>query len=178
MFEVEVKAQVKDSEQLKRILLGEGAKQLATERHVDHVYGIPSHFPPENGEVIARIREKDEKITFEFKEIDRRAGGIELENPISAVEPFHRFLLKMQFKHFFTMEKTRTSFLLNGLCICFDTIPELGSFIEIEKMVSKESEKESALKEVNSFLKLWAPDAVICAEKYGDMLCTKLCIKR
>ena len=107
MFEVEVKAMLKDSAHRTSVeskLKELGAQKHADESHCDAIYGQAGNFPPKNGGVIARIRNKNGKIIVGIKEIDRENGGIELENQVQETKPYHHLLQKIGFQYFFTIE--------------------------------------------------------------------------
>jgi adenylate cyclase, class 2 len=174
MYEVEIKARVENLETIKQQL----SEPVKTEIQRDHVYGFKDKFPPNDGECIARIREKNNKIILEFKEIQRHAGAVELKHDIAEFEPFHNFLTKLQFQKFFTMEKKREKYVHEGCTICLDTVTDLGTFVEIEKMVETQEQKEQALQQCKDVLQQLAPNAIIMTDKYGDLICRKLNIVR
>ena len=179
MIEIEVKAKVDSLNVLKEKLLSLNANLTNTETHLDQVYGYPNKFPPLDGEIIARIRQKqNNKLVLELKEINRETGGIELKYPISEIEIYENFLSKMGFKHFFTVKKNRKKYQLGKFTICLDEVEELGSFIEVEKLIEKDILKEETMQDCILLLNKLAPDAVISNDKYGDMLCKKLNISR
>jgi len=172
MIEVEVKAKIQDRETIKQALIKRNARHLGTEVQRDHVYGFEGDFPPRDGGVIARIREKNGTCVLEFKEINRKIGGVELAFAIPEVAGYDAFLAKLRFKQFFTMDKTRESYTLDGFTICLDQVKELGEFIEVEKMIESRSLKEKTRKECEAFLEELAPGTVVLYENYGDMICT------
>ncbi len=171
MIEVEVKAKIQDRETIKQALIKRNATPLGTEVQRDHVYGFEGDFPPRDGGVIARIREKNGTCVLEFKEINRKIGGVELAFAIPEVAVYDAFLAKLRLKHFFTMDKTRESYALDGFTICLDQVKELGEFIEVEKMIESESLKEKTRKECEMFLEGRPQGTVVLYADYGNMIC-------
>lgn len=172
MFEVEVKAKLADLSSVKEKL--KEAKFLGVKKQNDHVYGYDGDFPPKDGGIIGRIRETDGKKVLELKEIDREKGGIEIPYEISSLEPYHEFLLKLGMKKFFNVEKEREKYELNGFTICLDKVTDLGQFIEVEKIIENDSEREKTMQECKEFLEKLADKFELTKEKYGDMMCRKL----
>ncbi len=181
MFEIEIKAIIENQEhqaQIESRLQKLGAIKQVNEVHSDAVYGQKGKFPPQDGGVIARIRNKNGKIIFAIKEIDRNNGGIELENEIKEIPAYHNLLLKLGFEHFFTIEKERTKYKLtqndNQFTIDIDNVKDLGTFIEVELLVATVVEKELATKKCYDLIELIAPGAIITKKKLGDYMAKKI----
>ncbi len=178
MFEVEVKAKVENLDYIKNRLIEKNARFLVTENQKDNVYGFKHDFPPKDRGIIARIRKKNSRIVLEFKEVNRGKGSVELKNEINEIEPYHNFLTKLNFHKFFEMHKTRNKYEFRGFTICLDDIQELGTYIEIEKLIDSEQLKQATMQECRKILEEIAPNAEFTKEKYGDMMCRKLNITR
>jgi adenylate cyclase class IV len=106
-----------------------------------------------------RIRENSKKgcsICFKqsFDEEDQHSFRYEYETSIGNPEIFIKFLMHFieEDIHYCSIEKTRTTYLIDGLEIACDQVKDLGNFIEIE--VKKEvSSKEEGYALIEKFLK-------------------------
>ncbi len=113
MIEVEIKARIKSPEEVKNKLFGIGAKPIISEEQTDAIFGHPSVLDENNfiveGGYSARVGQRGEKITVEFKEILRGKGGIEVKSPIASIELGKKFLkslsllehLHFKFRYYF-----------------------------------------------------------------------------
>ena len=174
MIEIEIKAEVKDIEKVKDNLKKADARFIKTEEQVDRIFGH-SMFLDENkfiteGGLSARIRQVNDKKQIDFKEITRDKAGIEVSAEIGSVEDGLRFLKKLGFEEAFTLKKSRDVFQYNDFTICLDKVDKLGNFIEIEKLVSLNSEEEKIRQECMELLNKLAPDPQIERKKYGDLI--------
>ncbi len=174
MIEVEIKSRVKNFEEIKNKLAEIGAKSMKSEEQTDAIFGHPSMLDGNNfvieGGYSARVGQRGEKTTVEFKEILRGKGGIEVKSPIASIELGKKFLNRLGFKEAFTIHKFRDYFKLDGLEIALDKVDTLGNFIEIEKMVSSPDEIESARKECHELLDKLNINHEIVDKKYGDLM--------
>lgn len=173
-IEVEIRAKIDGFEEIKEALNKIGAYFVESINQTDRIFGA-SKFLDSNGMIIegglsARIREVNDKRTLEFKEILREKGGIELNSEVASVEMAEKMLKKLDFKEAFTIKKTREDYLYEGLTISLDNVEQLGSFIEIEKIVSSEDEISEARKKCLDLLNILEPGAKIETRKYGDLM--------
>ena len=174
MIEIEIKAEVKDIEKVKDNLKKADARFIKTEEQVDRIFGH-SMFLDENkfiteGGLSARIRQVNDKKQIDFKEITRDKAGIEVSAEIGSVEDGLRFLKKLGFEEAFTLKKSRDVFQYNDFTICLDKVDKLGNFIEIEKLVSLNSEEEKIRQECMELLNKLAPGSQVERRKYGDLI--------
>jgi adenylate cyclase class 2 len=178
MIEVEIRAKVNNFEEIKKKLENLGAKFLKREKQVDKIFGHPMFLDSENmiieGGIVPRIRQKAEDIILEFKEICREGAGFEISSSLTNISLGIKFLTKMGFKEAFTISKERIEYSLEELTICFDSVEGLGDFIEIEKMITIEDEKENAKKQCIDLLGRIAPNFVLEPRKYGDLIQEKI----
>ena len=174
MIEVEIKARIKSPEEVKNKLFGIGAKPIISEEQTDAIFGHPSVLDENNfiveGGYSARVGQRGEKITVEFKEILRGKGGIEVKSPIASIELGKKFLKRLGFKEAFTIHKFRDYFELDDFEIALDKVDVLGNFIEIEKMINAPDEIESTRKECNELLDKLNICHEIIDKKYGDLM--------
>ncbi|MGB2762686.1 MAG: class IV adenylate cyclase [Minisyncoccales bacterium] len=173
-IEIEIKARTKDFDGIKKALEKMRANFARSEKQIDKIFGTSKFLDSENkiieGGIVARIREVDKKRTLDFKEILRQKGGIELIYEISNIELAEKFLNKLDFKEAFTIKKTREIFSYQDFTICLDDVEQLGKFIEVEKIISNEEEKNKTKQECFELLKKLAPDSEIEEKKYGDLI--------
>lgn len=174
MIEVEIRAKVKDFEGIKNKLDEIRAKKKRGVRLVDRIFGHPIFLDSDNmiieGGIVPRIRSVDDNNKLEFKEISRKGGGIELESNIDDVNLGIELLKKLGFKEAFTIDKKRESYEYGDFNIDLDDVSRLGRFIEIEKIVKSEEEKELARKECINLLEEISPGSKIEDRKYGDLM--------
>lgn len=173
-IEVEIKARIKDFNDIKKILQEIGAGFAKTENQIDKIFGASKFLDSEHkiveGGIVARIRENNGKRTLDFKEILRQKGGIELICEIPSIELATKFLNKLDFEEAFTIKKTREVFSYQDFTICLDEVEQLGKFVEVEKVISNEKEKDKTRQECLEFLNKLAPEAQIEDKKYGDLM--------
>jgi len=174
MIEVEVKARINGFESIKKALSEKGAQFIKSSDEIDIIFGIPKHLDSDHkvieGGIIARIRQKDGKKILEFKEISREKGGVELKCEIGDIELIKKFLGKLDFEQAFTIKKLRETYSYNSFVICLDDVAQLGTFIEIEKIVNSPDEKDAARKACFELLNELLPNAEIENKKYGDLM--------
>lgn len=174
MIEVEIRSKVNDLDSVKTKLNEVGAKFINTKKQVDKVFGHPDTLDEENkikeGFFSARIRQVDDNIKVDLKEILREKGGIEISSKLGNIESGLKFLDKIGYKEAFTVSKTRDTFEHNGFTICLDNVDKLGCFIEIEKVINTDEEEEKVRNECKELLKQISPDSEIEPRKYGDLM--------
>jgi len=174
MIEVEIRAKIEDFTPIKKRLEMLGALFLQKEKMADHIFGRAKDLDQEHkiidGCFSARIREKNDKLLVEFKEIKRAGAGLEFSSPVSSVEAAINFLEKLDFERAFVVAKTRETYRYQDFEICLDEVEQLGFFVEIEHSRQTGEGAANALKECEKFLNLIAPSAIIEPKKYGDLM--------
>ena len=174
MIEVEIRAKVQDVAIIKKRLEEIGGRFLKKERMADYIFGRAKDLDQEHkiidGQFSARLRQKNDKISVEFKEIKRAGAGMEFSSPVSSVEAGLNFLEKLDFEKAFTVSKIRETYGCQGFEVCLDDVDVLGYFIEIEHPCKADNDKSEALKECENFLSLIAPNAILEPKKYGDLM--------
>jgi adenylate cyclase class 2 len=175
MIEVEIRARIDDAGTVKKCLGKIGAKFLKRSKQADRVFGHPRFLDSDRmiveGGYSARIRETDDKVTLDFKEIARKSGGgIEVSARLSDAEAGLKFLEKLGFEEAFTVAKSREDYSYKDFTISLDDVDRLGRFVEIEKMLGSADDKEKARDECLALLKLLAPNSELTDKKYGDMM--------
>ena len=166
MIEIEIRAKVKNFDPIKKQLKKLKAEFVKTEKQADHIFGRDIDLDHEHkiidGCFVARIREKDDKKSLEFKEIKRNGICMEFNSPLANLKSGINFLNKLDFKEAFTVSKIREIYKYLDFEICLDDVDQLGLFIEIEH--------PNSLQECLDLLKIIAPEAIIENKKYGDLM--------
>lgn len=174
MIEVEIRAKVQDFASIKKRLEELGAQFLKKEEMSDHIFGRAKDLDSEHkiidGQFSGRIRQKNSKISVEFKEIKRAGAGMEFSSPVSSVETGLNFLEKLDFEKAFVIVKIRETYEYQGFEICLDEVDVLGCFIEIEYPDKTGGDINKAFKECKDVLNLIAPGAILEPKKYGDLM--------
>jgi adenylate cyclase, class 2 len=174
MIEVEIRARVPNLELIKGTLNKLKAEYIRTEKQADYIFGRVKDLDEEHkiieGCFSARIREKGDKRSVEFKEIKRTGAGMEFSSSLASLESGLNFLEKLNFKEAFTISKIREIYKYQDFEICLDNVEKLGFFIEIEHPCKDDGDKTEALAECQNLLKMIAPEAVIEPKKYGDLM--------
>lgn len=176
MIEVEIRGKAKSLNSVRKTLKDVGATPKGKKKQVDKIFGHPMFLDSQNmiieGGLVARIRQVNTEIKLEFKEILRQSGGIEIQAGLDSMEEGIKLLDKLKFNEAFTVAKERESYSYKEFTICLDEVEQLGSFVEIEKMISidKKSEKDKARNECLDLLKSLAPKSKIENKKYGDLM--------
>jgi len=174
MIEVEVKARIDNIDEIKQKINLLNAKFLKQETQIDKVFGNPIFLDSDNkaieGGIISRIRVINDKKVLEFKEIMRTGGGIEVESELNNLDDGIALLKKLGFEEAFTVSKVRETYSYKDFKICIDNVEKLGCFIEIEKMINSDEEKNKAREECIKLLNLISSDCKIENRKYGDLM--------
>lgn len=174
MIEVEIRAKIESIDSIKESLNSINAQFVRSIKQEDRIFGHPK-FLDENTKIIegglsARIRGINNTFKLEFKEIVRQGGGIEVSASLDDANEGIELLSKLGFEQAFVILKTRDLYKHNDFEIALDQVEQLGSFIEIEKMVNSKEEIDKAREECANLLKKISPEAEITDEKYGDMM--------
>ncbi len=174
MIEVEVKAQLESFDIVRENFSKRGVWLEGKENQVDIIFGqdrfLDSEHKLKEGSIMARIRQKGQKVVVCFKEINRGKGEFEAEFEAPDLETAKRFLEKLEFKEAFKIEKLRENHKYKNFKICLDEVKDLGKFIEIERIVNKPEEKEKAMNECKDLLNFLCPNAKPENKKYGDLM--------
>ena len=175
MIEVEVRAKVKDFNEIKGRLNDIGAELSDSINQTDKIFDHPKFLDENNmiieGGVVPRIRCVNNNCLLEFKEINRKTGaGIEIKSEIPDIKTGVDFLNKLGFKEAFTIDKKRQSYKYKDFSIDLDEVEKLGCFVEVEKIIKSIDEKDTAKKECVELLKIISPESQTENKKYGDLM--------
>jgi len=174
MIEIEIRAKIENPEKIKVDLEKLGAKFIKSQKQIDRIFGH-KQFLDENNMIIegglsARIRTIDNVSILEFKEISREKGGMEIVSNLSDANIGIAFLTKLGFEEAFTIAKQRNFYSYENLEIAVDDVEQLGYFIEVEKMIDYDDDKDTAKRECEDFLKKLGENLVVEKRKYGDLM--------
>jgi predicted adenylyl cyclase CyaB len=179
MYEVEIKAKLRNRTEIVKKLESFGCKFSEELHQVDHVY-FPEGlvFPPPIGTGILRVRNQDGKYFFTLKiSQSGRQDSIERELEILDGGMMIEIVKLLKYQEAPTVDKRRTKTKYKDMIIELDVVKDLGEFIEVEKIVTNENpeERRAIQKELAQFLEtLGIPkEDLLVNSKYDIMLFEK-----
>ncbi len=183
MYEVEVKARLKDKKVVQDLLKSKGCIFSEELHQVDYIF-IPgdSIFPPALGVPVLRVRKENGTSFFTLKiPQSSRQDCIEREFEISDGDKMLEVFHFLGYKQVPTVDKKRIKTMYQGVEIVLDTVENLGDFIEAEKIIdlTKPEERMKVQEELFKFLEefgIQEEDRVIDG-KYDIMLFEKYGMK-
>ena len=179
MYEVEVKAKLKNRQEVIKKLEDFGCKFGEELHQVDHIF-IPENlvFPPPIGTAVLRVRNQDEKyfLTLKISQSGRQ-DSIERELQISDGKMMVEIIKLLKYEEVTIVDKKRTKTKYKDMVIELDEVKDLGEFIEVEKIVTNENpeERKNIQKELCDFLETLgvAKEDLLVNAKYDIMLWEK-----
>lgn len=144
MYEVEVKAYLRNREEVKKKIESLGCVFGPELHQVDNIF-IPEglSFPPPIGTPVLRVRNQDGKYIFTLKiSQGNRTDSIERELEISDGEKMIDILKLIKWQENILVDKKRIKTNYKDMEIVLDDVKNLGEFIEVEKIVTSEDAKE------------------------------------
>lgn len=179
MYEVEVKARLRNREQVIKKLESLGCKFSEELHQIDRVFipeGVP--FPPPLGTAVLRVRKQNEKsfLTLKIPQSGPQ-DCIEKEMEISSGEEMVEIIKLLKYYEVPTVDKKRIKTNIGDIEVVLDEVKDLGGFIEAEKIVhsSEEADRKKTMEELFDFLStldIQKEDRVIDG-KYDIMLFEK-----
>lgn len=154
MIEVEIKLPVSDRDKLGSDLEAIGFAKGKLVREED-IYFTSEMRDFKKRDEAFRIRRRDDQavVTYKGPKIDQVSmTRKELETGIEDADVFEEILGAIGFKSVLPVKKLRRYYRLGNMTACVDQVEELGDFLELEVIVPKESERENALNQIESFL--------------------------
>ena len=140
MFEVEVKARVKDMAALRSALESDGCVFSSPVTQKDTVYtpnDVAVH-PVPAGVNVLRLREQNGKCKITLKQPRvNELDCLEVEFPVEQPDQVLEMFKLLGFREFSVSQKTRVKGNWKGLEVCLDVVENLGEFIELEKLAEK-----------------------------------------
>ncbi len=137
MYEVEVKASLKDRNTVKKKLESLGCKFSPVLHQIDTIF-IPEGavFPPPLGVPVLRVRKSNSQYLFTMKiPQSSRQDCIERELEITDGEKMIEILKFLKYQQVPTVDKKRIKTKMGDMEIVLDNVKNLGEFIEAEKIV-------------------------------------------
>lgn len=140
MREIEIKVEIKDKASLQSKLDELGIKLGEPKKQHDVVYGTKRDGKFVHGESWLRIRTEDDKtIYFTLKKsiTTGQLDSIEHEVIVDDAETLEKIITTLGFEQYSNLTKVRREVAHGDIEICFDEVPELGTFIEVEKLCAE-----------------------------------------
>ena len=149
MKEIEIKAKLRDKKSVMKKLESLGCKFESAITQEDRVY-LEGNVSTENllgnmdGKIVLRLRVKNgSKVLFTLKKRTKiHLEAIEHELEVSSLDEMEKIILLMGYKESVRVNKTRIITHYKGDEICIDDVEGLGTFIEMERLVSDGDAKE------------------------------------
>lgn len=141
MREIEVKAQLKDPRKTLEILASKGIELSKPKKQHDVVYGTQDS----NGQFIHGsnwLRIRTENDTTVYCTLKRSVNGeldnIEIETIVADGEAMTALFVELGFRLYSDLTKIRRTAYYQDMEICFDEVPELGTFMELEMLCDED----------------------------------------
>ena len=138
MYEVEVKARLKNREEIKKKLEGMGCVFSEELHQVDHIFIPPDlPFPPPFETPVLRVRKENDQniLTLKISQSGRQ-DSIERELEIKDSEMMIEILRLMKWFQCPVVDKRRIKTKFRDMEIVLDTVESLGQLIEAEKITT------------------------------------------
>jgi adenylate cyclase class 2 len=180
MYEVEVKAHLRDRASIVKKLKDFGCAFSEELHQVDHIFapeGLP--FPPPLTTPVLRVRKQNDKYFFTLKiSQSGRQDSIERELEITDGNMMIEIMKFIKYTEVSIVDKKRIKTKLRDMEITLDEVKGLGEFIEAEKIVVHENpeDRKNIQQELCEFLETLgvAKDDLLVNHKYDIMLFEKL----
>ncbi len=153
MREIEIKLRVKDFKDLEAELRERGCVLSGPIRQEDVIYskaGSTNEWEQsKEGQIVVRIRRQSDKAEFNLKQQrSNEMDNLEYETKVEDPEAVHKILLAMGFEPEVEVKKFRRKGKLGEYEICLDTVDELGTFIELEKLTDENADPHEVREEL------------------------------
>lgn len=136
MREIEIKARVRNEKALREALQQAGITLEKPIKHHDVVYSRPGAIDGDPNENWLRIRtENDVRHIFTLKRsVVGELDSIEHETVVENADEIREIIGYLGYELFSDLTKIREKAHAGDYEICFDTVPGLGTYIEVEKL--------------------------------------------
>src|ERR1700741_1396438 len=140
MREIEIKARVSDKAKTLDALKQLGVQLSQPLKQHDVVYSVPGAIDNDPSQNWLRVRtENDSKVIFTLKRsVTGELDSIEHEVTVDSADELTAIIGYLGYELFSDLAKIRQKGHHGDLEICFDEVPELGTFIEVEKLCPEE----------------------------------------
>lgn len=153
MREIEIKARVKNKDQLISLLETKGYKLSAPLKQHDEVWYEPGAPVGAVGKNVLRIRTQNDTTTiFTLKQTIAALDKIEHETEIADAEQMRTIINLMHYLPYASVIKTRRKAMIGDIEVCVDDITGLGVFIEAEKLCANDADGDTVRDELWSLL--------------------------
>lgn len=173
MREVEVKYQVRDAEALLVALKARGIELNDPITQDDQAYAPEgwSYGDSKLGVSFVRLRTVGGQHTFTLKRPAENALSCdEYETTVADREQMHSAILAMGFRPTVRIVKVRRTAALPDLELCVDEVAGLGTFLELERMVSDDVPGEAVQAELAAFVASLEIEATRTDETYDSLV--------
>ncbi len=144
MYEVEVKAHLRDRAAILKKLKSLGCKFGEELHQVDHIF-IPEHitFPPPLNIPVLRVRKQNDiyLLTLKISQSGRQ-DSLERELEIADGKMMIEIIKLIGYKEVMVVDKKRIKTKLNDIEVVLDKVKDLGEFVEVEKIVKNENRED------------------------------------
>jgi adenylate cyclase class 2 len=171
--EIEVKYRVTDPVSLVRALNDRGCVLSEPVRQDDQAYAANgwSYGQSKVGQAFARLRTENGRHMFCVKKPDdNELACAEHETEVLARGEMHAAILAMGFYPTTRIVKTRRTARLGRMMLCLDEVDGLGTFFEIEAMVSGDRPASEVQQELDAFARSLGVNLVRRTETYDSLL--------
>lgn len=137
MKEIEVKARVKNIDEVKVKLIGLGSvfSEPLVQKDIVYLHQSLAFKDIKRGTSVLRIRNANGKYTLTLKkQLENELDNIEREIVFDDFQQAADILQYMDYREVVRVTKTRVKCRYQDLTICLDDVEGLGRFIEVEKM--------------------------------------------
>ena len=179
MYEVEVKAHLRNRKAVIKKLESFGCKFSEELHQVDHIF-LPrdTPFPSPFKTPVLRVRKSNDKYFFTLKiSQSGRQDSLERELEIMDGERMMEIINLIGYEEFIPVDKKRTKTKYKDMGIELDEVKELGEFIEVEKIVTHTDpeDRKKIQKELSDFLETLGvvKEDLLVNAKYDIMLFEK-----
>jgi len=156
MYEVEVKAHLRDKKEVIKKLQDFGCKFGRELHQIDHIF-IPKGiaFPPPFSVPVLRVREQNDRFLFTLKiSQSGRQDCIERELEINDGKKMIEIMKLINYREVSVVDKKRIKTKYKDMEIVLDKVKGLGEFVEVEKIVKHKNheDRKNIQKELCVFL--------------------------
>ena len=159
MIEVEVKAIVKDFEDVRKKLTQIGAVKIKTEHQSDVYYNAPHKDFGETDEAL-RIRQIPENgktraiLTYKGTKLDNVSKSRkEIEVDVSDAENTALILENLDFRKAASVTKNRDIYHINEFIVTLDTVQNVGTYVEIETGAKEDEDTSESIRKIYDIYK-------------------------
>lgn len=156
MREIEIKATISSVQSIIDILQAKGISVTDPVTQHDRVYGeVGINGGDDNTSPWLRIRSETKNETTKHiftlkRSVTNQMDSIEHETDVADAGELENIITQLAFVPYSDLVKTRQKAMMGDIEICLDTVEDLGTFIEAEKLTADDADYDSVLRE------LWA----------------------